>query len=84
MQTKILIEIFTWTLAALSTVGLILSIKKLRSCFPNWAVTNVCWMIYDFYIEAYAQSALFAVYVGLSVWGMVQWRRDARKGDGPA
>lgn len=80
MQAQILIEIFTWTLAALSVVGLILNIKKLRSCFPIWAVTNVCWMIYDYSIGAHAQSALFAVYLGLSVWGMIQWKRDAGKG----
>lgn len=32
-------------------------------------------MIIDFRTGLYAQSTLFAIYVALAVWGLVQWRK---------
>lgn len=64
-----------WLVTALSLVGTILNIKKKRICFGIWLVTNSIWCLFDFSIGAYAQSALFAVYVGLALWGVIAWRK---------
>lgn len=64
----------TWILAALSLIGVWLNIKKNSACFGIWLVTNASWTIYDFSINAYAQSALFFVYTVLAVYGLYEWR----------
>lgn len=66
----------TWILTALSIYGVWLNINKRRSCFIVWACTNFNWMIIDYYHGLYAQSALFAVYFLLAVWGLVEWGKE--------
>lgn len=66
-------ELFTGILTALSILGVILNIRRLRACFYVWAVTNFCWMVVDFHREIYAQAALFAVYFGLAIYGIFEW-----------
>ncbi len=65
-----------WAITALSIVGVILNIKKHKSCFIIWLFTNLSWMVYDFIIGAYAQSALFAVYAILAVYGLLEWTKQ--------
>ena len=64
-----------WVVTALAICGVILNIKKRRECFYVWAFTNAAWMAYDWWIGATAQSALFAVYLVLALWGIHEWRR---------
>ena len=72
-------EIFTWITAGASLVGTVLNIKKHRACFLIWAGTNAFWAAYDFNIGAYAQSALFTVYFLLALWGLREWRKEAKE-----
>jgi nicotinamide riboside transporter PnuC len=37
-------------------------------------------MVYDFNIKAYEQSALFAVYFALALYGLFQWKMDEVSG----
>lgn len=74
-----MIEIFTWPLAVLTIVGVVFNIRKHRFCFVIWSVTNVFWVIYNYSIGAYAQAAVFGVYFGLAIWGIVRWGRDQGK-----
>jgi nicotinamide riboside transporter PnuC len=60
----------------MSIVGVVLNIYKHPSCFAIWAVTNLAWAVIDFQAGLYAQSALFAVYLGLAVWGLYKWLRE--------
>jgi nicotinamide riboside transporter PnuC len=64
-----------WIVTAASISGTILNIKRKPVCFFIWLVTNSLWLIYDVSIGAYAQAAMMAVYVGLSLWGIVEWRK---------
>lgn len=64
-----------WLVTGLSIAGTVLNIKKKRICFLIWLVTNSLWLAYDLSIGAYAQAAMMAVYVGLSVWGIIEWRK---------
>lgn len=63
-----------WIVSFASLAGVVMNIKKRRECFFVWLITNSLWCIYDLYIGAYAQSGLFAVYVGLAVYGIIEWR----------
>jgi hypothetical protein len=64
-----------WVVTGLSIIGTVLNIKKKQVSFVIWLFTNTLWLTYDLSIGAYAQSALFAVYVGLAIWGIIAWRR---------
>lgn len=65
---------FMWMVTAASIIGTVANIYKKSWCFILWFFTNSLWCIYDYVIGAYAQSALFLVYVGLAVWGIYEWR----------
>ncbi len=65
---------FMWLVTLASLIGVVANIKKKRWCFGIWLVTNTIWCVYDFMLGAIAQSALFAVYVGLAIWGLWEWR----------
>lgn len=65
-----------WIITILSILGVILNVKRRKECFIVWAFTNFAWMVYDFRIQAYAQSALFAVYFILAIWGLYEWRKN--------
>lgn len=64
-----------WIVTLASLVGVVANIKKRTWCFGVWLVTNSIWAIYDFSLQAYAQSALFTVYVGLAIYGIYEWRK---------
>ncbi len=66
---------YTWIITAISIIGVVANIYKKRWCFGVWLVTNTSWMLIDFYAGLYAQSVLFAVYVVLAAWGLMQWRK---------
>lgn len=67
--------VITWTLTALSLLGVILNIKKRRECFYIWVFTNAGWAIVGFHAGIPAQGALFSVYFALAIWGIYQWKR---------
>lgn len=65
-----------WIVTGASIVGTILNLKKKKICFWIWLFTNSLWCAYDVWITAYAQAGLQAVYVGLAIWGIIEWRKD--------
>jgi len=69
-----IISNIAWFISALAIIGVVLNIKKKRSCFYFWAFTNFSWIIIDAWFELYAQAALFAVYFVLAIWGIFAWR----------
>lgn len=70
-----MISSLMWGVTVLAIVGVVLNIKKRKECFYVWVFTNSAWMVYDYWMGAMAQAALFAVYVGLAVWGILEWRK---------
>lgn len=69
-------ETFSWVLVVLSLAGNIFVIKKNVIGQWLWAISNVGWISFDFYIGAYSQAFLFTVYLGLCVWGIIAWTKD--------
>jgi nicotinamide riboside transporter PnuC len=68
-------ECFKWSVALLSIIGVILNIRRHRSCFYIWSFTNSSWVVVDLYHGVWSQAALCGVYVGLALWGIMAWRR---------
>ena len=69
------LTIGTWALTALSLLGTVLNVKKLRCCFYLWTVANILWLIYDIYIGLYSRALLDTVQLGFAIWGIIEWRR---------
>ena len=72
----------SWLISALALVGVVLNIYKIRWCFGVWLGTNCYFCALDFAAGLYAQSALFAVYAVLAVWGLIRWAKEEDKGVG--
>ncbi len=72
-------ESLSWILVILSLAGNIFVVKKNVIGQWLWAISNVGWVTYDLYIEAYSQAFLFAVYLGICVWGIIAWTKDSKK-----
>lgn len=68
-------EQLSWILVALSLLGNIFVIKKNVTGQWLWAMSNLGWIAFDFYIGAYSQAFLFLVYFGMCVWGIIEWSR---------
>lgn len=70
----------TWTyiITLASIVGTVANVRKKRWCFVVWLFTNAAWCVVDTYKGLYSQAMLFAVYVALAAWGLVQWRRSQK------
>jgi nicotinamide mononucleotide transporter len=68
-------DIFTWIITILAIVGVVLNIKKRVEGFYLWVGSNLAWVVIDYNAGLYAQAVLFMVYTGLSVWGIIEWRK---------
>ena len=66
----------SWIVSGLALIGVVLNIRKEKSCFLIWIFTNSYFCIYDASIGAFAQAALFGIYFLLSVWGIYEWKRE--------
>lgn len=71
-------DLFTYILTGLALIGVVLNIKKKIACFYIWLFTNASWAVVDFYKDIPAQGFLFVIYTGLAVYGIVEWKKDAK------
>jgi hypothetical protein len=69
---------FTIIVTIVSIIGTVANIFKKRWCFIIWIFTNGFWMCYDWYKGLYSQALLFAVYLGLAVYGLIRWNSDKK------
>lgn len=72
--------LFTWLMAGLSIVGVILNGYQDRRCFYVYMVTNSSWAAVDLYNGIYAQGVMFLVYLALSVWSLSRWKSGGMNG----
>jgi len=70
------LDIFQTTLTLASLVGVVANIYQKQYCFIIWAFTNFTWMIVDWRAGLPEQSALFAIYFLLAIWGLYKWRKN--------
>ena len=69
-------EIASWFVMIAAMIGCILNVQRKKSSLVIWTFTNFFWVVYDFTIEAYAQSILFFICAIISIWGIVQWSKE--------
>jgi hypothetical protein len=74
-------EYLSWILVALSLAGNVFVIKKNVLGQYLWAVGNVGWIVFDLSLGAYSQAFLFTVYLGMCVWGIMAWSKEAKKAE---
>ena len=68
-------EFFTWILAFIAIIGVILNIQKKPSGFIFYTVANIGWVVVNVKHEIYAQAFLFCVFTVLSIYGWWSWRQ---------
>jgi len=73
-------DIFTWIITILAIIGVVLNIKQRVEVFYLWVGSNLAWVFIDYKAGLYAQAVLFMVYTGLSVWGIIEWRKKDLSG----
>lgn len=72
-------ENLSWVLVAISLAGNYFVIKKNVVGQWLWALGNVGWITFDLAIGAYSQAFLFTVYLGMCVWGIILWSKEAKE-----
>jgi hypothetical protein len=73
-------ENLSWVLVAISLLGNIFVIKRNVIGQWLWTVGNTGWILYDLSMGAYSQAFLFAAYLAMSIWGVIEWtRQDAKQ-----
>jgi nicotinamide mononucleotide transporter len=58
-------------------LGVWLTIKKNRFCFPVGIVGVALYVIYYFQIKLYADTLLQLIYIGLLAYGWMQWKKSS-------
>jgi nicotinamide riboside transporter PnuC len=66
-----------WILVAIALAGNVLVIKKSVMGQWFWTVSNTGFVIYDLAIHNYSQAFLFFIYLGMSIWGITLWTKEA-------
>ncbi|MFA6119552.1 MAG: nicotinamide mononucleotide transporter [Parachlamydiales bacterium] len=72
-------DIFIWANTILAIIGTYLNAKQVRLGFLVWMLTNGVFVVYNITLHSYQQAALFSVYVGLAIFGWVNWGKNTKK-----
>ena len=67
-----------WTAAALAVTGNVFVVRKNRLGYWFWICANIIFIVRNVRLAEWPQAALFAVYLGLAVWGWWSWRTPAK------
>jgi len=67
----------TWPLTALSLIGVVLNVRRMRAGFGVWIIANIGWVAMDYQAGLTSQAVLFIVYTALAVWGLWEWKGKA-------
>lgn len=64
----------TWLLVSLGLAGTVLNVRLDRRGFLFWVVSNAGLVAVNAGRGDWAQASMFAVYLGMAVWGWWSWR----------
>jgi len=71
-----LIKYAPWLISAISTVGCILNIYNLASCFFIWTFGNACWtalILFNKDKRMYGQITIWVVFSLVNIYGFYIW-----------
>ena len=66
---------FIWIITLMAIAGVVLNVKRRIEGFYLWTISNIGFVVVDYYAGLNAQAVLFIVYTGLSIWGIIEWRK---------
>ncbi|MGM0440053.1 MAG: hypothetical protein ACQEP8_02940 [Chlamydiota bacterium] len=69
----------SWVFVALSLLGNYFVIQKKTLGQWLWATSNIGWIAFNVYMQAWSAAFLFSVYFCLCVWGIITWTKDAKR-----
>ncbi len=72
-------DILSWVFVAMSLTGNYFVIKKNVLGQWIWAAANLGWIVFNLSIGVWSQAFLFAVYLGMCVWGIISWSKQSVK-----
>ncbi len=73
---------FEWLLTVFSLLGCWFNIQKKVVSWVIWSVANLGWIISFSSKEMFAEATLFTVYLALSIYGIIKWRRPKKIDNG--
>lgn len=69
-------SLLEWLAAGLGLSGVLLGIAQKTSVWPLWIASSAIYVFIYGQLALWGQSGLMLVFIGLSLWGLVQWRRQ--------
>lgn len=75
--------ILCWVCTVFAIIGAILNAKRKKACFIIWINTNLFLVVHNVMIQEYAQASLWGVYVGIAIYGLINWSKDEKRIQGP-
>ena len=67
-----------WVLSFIGIVGFLLNIKKKKSCFVLWTISNAGFIVVNILTGTYGQLPPWVVYLAMGIYGYIRWRKDER------
>jgi len=64
-----------WIVTIVSIIGTVLNCRKDSRCFYLWIPANGILVGMNVITGNYPMALLFAVYFGLAIYGLVQWKK---------
>jgi len=59
-------------------IGNIGNIYKRWWCWPIWITADIGYIIANEMIHQHAQTAMFVLFIGMNVWGLIEWKRKIK------
>ena len=79
LNSRMRCQVLEWSLTALSLLGCWFNIQKSVVGWIIWSFANVGWILSFMAKGMMAESTLFVVYLGLSIYGTIKWSRSAKQ-----
>ena len=70
---------FTWLIVAVAIVGAVANARQKRWGFALWIVSNGYLCVYDLFLGLCSQSALYLVFLLISLDGLIFWSKNPAK-----
>ena len=68
-------SLFPWAVSMIALVAIVANARKKVWCWPLRILANLLFCAYMLHKEVYPIAGLCLVYVGLSVYGWIQWSK---------
>ncbi len=71
-------SLLEWVAATLGLVGVLSGLAQKIAVWPLWIASSAIYVFVYAEHALWGQAGLMLVFIGLSVWGLIQWRSQAK------